>query len=266
MFPRLFNEGPYRFEMRFAKAALESFYAPTPNGGKLLQERRGWLERDPGKHLVLLPEAEPLLREFFALACIAPQLAGAAAPDARAACLEAGSRLEPDWLLLQRGPGGARLVCGCVCFPSSWDVREKLGLPIGEIHDVVPGLNPSIGAQIEAFLDRLRLGVSWERANWGLSRSPELNQHPSRNLPKLDETAGPGEIFLRVEHQSLAALPESGGILFGIRIQAAPLEEVRREEPLREGLLRALETMPEPMAGYKNIARARARIIGLLRE
>ena len=37
-------------------------------------------------------------------------------------------------------------------------------------------------------LARMKPGISWERINWGLSRSPELNQHPSRKLPRLIET------------------------------------------------------------------------------
>ena len=182
------------------------------------------------------------------------------------ACAWLGGELEPDFLLLRpAAEGGMQLAAGCVCFPSSWGLEEKIGLGMEAIHAVVPGLNSAIGRQIDRFLDRLRPGISWERTNWGLSRSGERNQHPSRNLPRLDESVPLDEVFFRVEHQSLASLPRSGGGLFGIRISTRPLTEVMRVPEVRDGLIRALQTMPEEMAAYKNLARCRESILRFLR-
>lgn len=266
MFSHLFNEGDYGFQMRFEKRTLAEFYAPTALHQLLLQERNHWLASDPDKVVVALGEARPLIEECIQELGITID-ASTLASDLRSLCAELGRQLEPDFLLLDRPKmGPVRLAAGCVCFPSSWDVREKLGLPIEQIHGVVPGLNPAIGPQIQTFLERLRPGVSWERSNWGLSRSPELNQHPGRNLPRLDECVGLDEVFFRIEHQSLAALPRSRGVLFGIRIKVQPLREIKEQPEFREKLLRALETMPKEMALYKNVARARSRILDLLRQ
>ena len=265
MFSHLFSEGSYRFHMRFEKGTLANFYAPTGSNASLLGERTHWLATARDRHAVALPEAEPLLNEFVQEIQLPIELSAFKA-DLPGMCAEIGRRLEPDFLLLTRKQSATRLVAGCVCFPSSWDLREKLGLPIEQIHAVVPGLNAAIQNQIQTFLDRLRPGISWERSNWGLSRSPELNQHPARNLPRLDEQVGLDEVFFRIEHQSLAALPQSNGVLFGIRIQVHPLGQIREQTELRDKLLLALETMPEEMAAYKNLARARPGILQLLRE
>ena len=139
-----------------------------------------------------------------------------------------------------------------------------MGRPLDWIHQVVPGLNQHLGQPIDAFLRRMAPGISWLRANWGLSRSPELNQHPHRNLPRLDASVRPDEVWLRVEHQALVALPRSGGILFGIRVVVHPLDEIRRTPAAANGLRRALETMPEDMAVYKGIAPARESLIRML--
>src|SRR5205823_30792 len=120
------------------------------------------------------------------------------------------------------------------------------------------------GNQIHSFLSKLRPGIAWLRANWGLSRSPELNQHPHRKLPRLDGDARLDEIWLRVEHQALVSLPRTQGVLFGIRIAVHPLTAIREDRPVAERFSRALKSMPEAMAQYKNIATARDRVLALL--
>lgn len=140
-----------------------------------------------------------------------------------------------------------------------------MGESIDFIHAVVPGLNDSIGGKVRNFLSRLRPGVAWLRANWGLSRSGELNQHPGRDLPRLDAAAPIDEVWLRVERQALVALPKSGGVLFGIRIETNPLATLLEDAAAMRGLARDLETMPQAMAEYKNIAAIRGRVVEWLR-
>jgi hypothetical protein len=181
--------------------------------------------------------------------------------------LAIGELLEPDFILLKHDReqnAGPRLVAGCVCFPSSWSLADKVGRPVEWIHSVVPGLNDQLGARIGTFLRRMTPGQAWLRANWGLSRSPELNQHPERHLPRLDANVTSDEVWLRVEHQALVALPKSGGILFGIRIAVHPLAEVKQDPTAWVGLRRAMRTMPELMAAYKGVSTARERILSLL--
>ena len=80
---------------------------------------------------------------------------------------------------------GGLFFARAVCFPSSWRPEEKNGLPVHAIHSPVPTLNKNLGARIDKFLANLEPGKAWERSNWGLSRSAELNQHPTRDIPRL---------------------------------------------------------------------------------
>jgi hypothetical protein len=204
----------------------------------------------------------PRAAEVQAGASRSPSLLGQT-PLAR--CIELGRKLEPDFLLLKPDAAGVfRLLAGCVCFPSSWSLEEKMGLPLDEIHGVVPGLNTQLARPISGFLAKMAPGISWLRANWGLSRSAELNNHPSRKLPRLDASVRADEVWLRVEWQSLVALPGNAGVLFGIRIEVFSLAQVKQDAAAAEGLRRALQTMPGEMAAYKGIAPARDRIATFL--
>ena len=265
----------YGFQMRFVKGDVATFFRPreraAAGGSTRLTERRRWIESDPATCVALLPEGEDLLGETLELAVslrTLPDDGDAARFDGltpAAQCRALGEFWEPDFLLLRPdGNGIVRLVGGCLCFPSHWDLREKLGRSMAAIHGVVPGLNEALGTPIDKFLRRIKPGVSWERYNWGLSRTPELNLHPSRDLPRLDATVALDEVWWRLEEQSLVALPDSGGVLFGIRLVIQPLREILADPAARRGVIRAVETMPEPMARYKGIAPARARLLALM--
>jgi len=265
----LFPEEDYRLQMRFERGSVAEFFAPTERHAELISERRHWLQTSPRTYAALLPEGIPLLDETITMANDWQTDAGfALAKETKSPwerCLALGELLEPDFLLLKPDADGYfQLLGGCVCFPSSWSLAEKIGRPLEFIHGVVPGLNSQLGNQIHGFLSKIKPGIAWQRANWGLSRSVELNQHPERRLPRLDASARLEEIWLRVEHQSLVALAQNQGIFFGIRIAIHPLAEVKKDSALAERLSRVLQTMPEEMARYKNLAAARSTIIALL--
>jgi len=263
----IFPDDDYRFQMRFERGEPADFFARSARSETGLAERRHWLRGDPNTYAAILPPGEALLDEAVELA---REWNGFALPGSLSAwetCLALGKFWDPDYLLLKSDADRAiRLYGGCLCAPSSWRLTDKLGQPIEFIHGPVPGLNAHLGAAIHKFLDALKPGAASRRHNWGLSRSPELNQHPDRKLPLLDATVSAEEVWLRVEHQFLVALPKSGGILFGIRVVNHPLNEVKADPVAAARLSRALETMPEEMARYKNLAPARGRILHLLRS
>lgn len=259
--------------MRFEKGDIASFFRSKDRNTPELVERRALIESHPETYTGLRPEGHDLLEETIALAINLDTLpegfdsAGFAKLEPIKKCHLLGQLWEADYLLMKPDHEGVfRLACGCVCFPSHWDLGEKMGLPMAAIHDAVPGLNDALGRQINAFLSRIKPGISWERGNWGLSRSPESNLHPSIDLPRLDQTVSLDEVWWRLEEQSLVSLPGSGGILFGIKLVIRPLAEIKNDPQGRAGMIRALESMPEEMAAYKGIASARSRLLDLMKS
>jgi len=263
----LFPDEDYRFQMRFDRGEAGDFFAPTLEHDALIAQRRHWLRSAPGSYAALLPDGAALLNEAVALAREWHGIEVGGGLGDWEKCLALGEFWEADYLLLKcDGDGEVRLYGGCLCFPSSWRLSDKMGKPIEFIHGPVPGLNESIGPAIHKFLAGLKPGVAWLRHNWGLARDAELNHHPDRALPQLDADVRGQEVFLRVEHQALVSLPKSGGILFGIRVVNHPMAEVKADRIARVRLRRALETMPEAMAIYKGIATARRKIVEILAD
>ncbi|MBC8245324.1 MAG: DUF3445 domain-containing protein [Verrucomicrobia bacterium] len=252
----LFYPGPFEFRMGLERGEPAAFFRAWPGDEALLAQRRQCLAGHPERHEVLLPEAKPLQAEFERMLAGWGMAAGASA---------LGQAIAPDWLLLQPNAAGMPvLLGGCVCFPSSWAFEEKVGRPLDWIHAVVPTLNEKLGEKARSFLTKMPAGQAWLRANWGLTASPALNQHPALGQPVLTPAVGLGNVWFRIERQALVALPETGGILFGIRLEVVPLAEIRANEPARLGLVEALQTMPDAIADYKNLTASRPRLLELL--
>lgn len=264
----ILSDKDFGLRMRFEKGDIASFFRPGPSHAAIIAERRKWISETPETCAAILPEGVASLDETVRLAAALGTLPDgqlSASPDPLTRCQRLGELWESDFILMKPDATGVfRLQGGCLCFPSHWDLREKLGLSMADVHAPVPGLNQTLGRQIDGFLLRIKPGISWERANWGLARTLELNLHPTRKLPRLDSSVTLDEVWFRLEQQSLVALPESGAILFGIKLLILPLAQIKADPSTRQGMTRALETMPEPMAIYKGIAPARERLLAIM--
>jgi hypothetical protein len=263
--PWMSREGRFRFELG-QRQGSDDFFRPSSQGAAILAARKSVLEAHPERHVAMREEGADLLREARPFA----QQAGGITLGGRGSihddCLELGKAWEPDFLLLNPATDGAhQLVGGCVCFPSSWDLHEKLGHSVEAIHAPVPTLNENLGTQISAFLRRIKPGVIWERWNWGMAAVDALNHHPALALPKLHAGSTLADSWLRIEHQAFRSLDANGGLLFAIRISVLSLAEVapQREAALR--LAELLETMPDDIATYKGLLMARMPLARQLR-
>ncbi len=260
----LFPDSDFRHQLSVKRGSVADFFAPTAAHESILAERKRWLADSPESYFGALDSTGEIIDEAAAL--ITPTAVWSASGDPIQKMIELGGAAEPDIVLLQKSADGTfRVVAGAVCFPSSWSFPEKMGMPLHDVHSVVPDLNAAIGPPIARFLDKMQPGIAWERSNWGLSASPERNQHPSRAIERLREPLSPEQVWLRAEEQILVVLPETKALLFAIRIVAPSLQELREENPqLAAGLRRALETMSEEMARYKHFAGVRPQLIDLL--
>ena len=255
----LFPDGDYRFHLTLRRGEPGEFFKSRDASGRILPERAKWLADDPARYAALLPEGQPLLAELAEMGEQDWTLPRTTSVHAL------GAVLEPDFLLLSPDAQGVfRLRGGALCFPTGWALEEKLGHTLDFIHGVVPGLNAALASPIQQFLSRLKPGVAFQRDNWGLVATAELNLHPARKLPGPTLPVALGRLWLRVEHQALVALPRTGGVLFGIRIALHRLDEVARDPAAATGLRRGLASMPAEVAAYKRLDAVRDAIVGLL--
>ncbi len=257
----VFPTGDHRWTMGVRRIRADEFLAPTSEHDKILAERRRWLFDDPTIYAGLLSEGDPALDETIEM--LAPQIS---VTDPYQRLLELGRRTEPDLIwLLPTDDGTWRVVGGVVCFPSSWALADKIGLPMSDVHGPVPNLYATLGDRIDTFLTGFESGFGWGRVNWSLTRDAQRNYHPSRGLCKLDATTAPSTVWLRLEHQLLMRLPRSAAVLFALRIQRLPLAEVKADPVAAARLAHTLETMSPEIARYKHFAAAREPLIAYLR-
>lgn len=138
-------------------------------------------------------------------------------------------------------------VAGCVCFPSHWRLADKIGRPIGAIHERVPGYASEVGSKVDSFLRRLTTGTVVARRNFAIHEVTDLfapDVPPSLGIP-------PPEQWLRSERQTLSRLPKSDAVLFTIRTQQVQLRHV--DEPTRHKLAARLRAEPEQLIAYRDL-------------
>ncbi len=140
--------------------------------------------------------------------------------------------IQEDITLLHRDSAGMyRLAAGCVCFPSHWSLRDKMGKTVQEIHAPVPELNARIGGKIDALLERLSPERPMARVNFLINFNPRLSQIPELELlapyrPAKVTAENIGEVlWLRNEYETLSKLP-CGDIIFTLKTYQTQLKDV----------------------------------------
>lgn len=252
--------------MGVRRGELKRFFQRCDGTGRTCAERARWLAEDPNAYAALLPEATAALQETVCLA----QSLGATLDSSQSwhdQLIALGRTWETDFAWMHPdGNGTHRLVGGVVCFPSSWSLREKLGQPMADIHSPVPGLNERLARQIESLFAKQAPDDVWVRDNANFSRDDQLNYHPSLLRKRLDAHITPAEFWVRIERQLLVKLPDSGSILFGIRVETYPLSDFLGDPPLARQMADYLASMSPAAAAYKGLTEARPLVIGWLRQ
>lgn len=264
----LFSSPAHRWQMGLRRGEdLAEFFRPYDATGTVLAERAECLSAGPEGYAAWLPEGVATFDEMQSRLTVPGHFEQETWESPWDRLLQFGRRYEPDvvWLMPE-DDGEYRVVGGVVCFPSSWSLPEKLGQPLSQVHHLVPELNATLGRAISMFLGKLQLGITWRRENWGLSGDARRNHHPFQPRIPLQTTVTAEDVWIRIEHQRLMKLPETGGIVFGIRLEIVPLTDVLADRQTTLQLVRQLETMPAAIAEYKGLSEARPALISLLQN
>jgi hypothetical protein len=253
---KLFSAGEFRFSLGISSVEPVDFFRNF-EGEELLELRREALDSSSGDYL------QPI-RDELVWASV-QRFVGTSEPRTNSESLDAlGRSWEPDFVILDRG-APHQVQGGCVCFPSGWSLREKLGKSLFLTHAPVPGLNDDLSANISKLLSRIEVGQFFQRSNWGLTGSAQFDQHPRHEIPAISPSADPSGVYLRIEWQVLTAISPDM-LLFGIRVFHVPIAEVKELPELAVRLAGNLESMPEAIAGYKRLDQCRVGLAKYLRE
>ena len=181
--------------------------------------------------------------------------------------LRAGMLVQDDLVIMMRREAGWSIAAAHLSFPSSWLLAEKFNRPMEEVHEHVPGVEGGTrnATMINRIFDNLAPGLPAERFNWSINWKEKLF-HPETGR---DDTAAPDEAVVRVERQTLTKLPETGAIVFTIRIYLDPVTLFEKHwdgRRLALALADQLEALSEAQLRYKGLDRQRSRLVARLRQ
>lgn len=151
--------------------------------------------------------------------------------ESEAPLVVAGQIVSDDLVLLRKSEAGYRLVAAVLCFPSAWSLTEKFGQSLDELHRAVPGYESKLARVMNRIFENLKVDQPVWRVNWSIYPDDELHHPESKERPRHwfeDPAHLAPEAFVRVERQTLRRLPESGDMLFTIRIHVDPFLAFRR--------------------------------------
>lgn len=126
-----------------------------------------------------------------------------------------GQILQDDICLMEKR-GKEHVLTGAVlCFPASWRLREKIGMPLTHIHVPVTSYTDDIARRVQRLFDGVRPGHPIWRFNALWYEEPHLYQPRTESEPRPLTEVGKTP-YLRSERQVLWRLPESDAVLFTI--------------------------------------------------
>jgi hypothetical protein len=295
---RPFEPGPYRMAMDLVAVAEPAWFEFDHHYPAEMAERRRLLSTAHDDVFAATPASDPARREALQLIVAALTLHHPDWFSRDAVMLRnhltgeiwdlgsidplelAGRLVQEDLCLIQhteRGPedgpsstpgGGPMFTAAVLCFPSRWRLGDKIGKQLTAVHGPVPFYADRLARPVDRFMRHLKPGHIASRLNWSLLDDPALFQPGGKwrvagGSGVTVENAG-RRVFLRVERQTLRRLPESGAVLFGIRVHVYPLEQVIDGAERAAALAAAVRALPAEVQQYKSLLPFRAALLGWL--
>ena len=280
-----FEAGPFRMSMGLVARSPDDLISLDRHYPGEIEQRRALLAQWGPEVAAAIPGALPACREMTERlrdvlprrypAVFAPCGAGLHnritgetwGPDADP-LTAAALLVQEDLCLLELREGTPYLIAGTLCFSPGWRLQEKLGQKLGEVHVNVPFFAERLERPVDRLMRHLQRGKLVERLNWGLYDNDALFR-PGRHFrrernPDITPGNALDRLYLRVERQTLSALPRTGAVLFTIRTHVYPVRRVVAVGDAAARLAAAVRALPPEMALYKSIAPFREALLAAL--
>ena len=154
------------------------------------------------------------------------------------------------------------VVAGVVCSPSRWSIGTKLNKAMMAVHQPVSQYAEHVGKAVDTTMARLRADQPMVRSNWTIEDHCALFQPFAPRQPLVSD---PSQLWIRMERQTLRALPQTGGSMFTIRTYQQPITEyVQRGTDVAATLYSLVQRLPDDVAKYKSILHYRTSLLAWL--
>jgi hypothetical protein len=181
------------------------------------------------------------------------------------ALVEASLLVADDIVVMQPMGNEQQLVvvAGVVCSPSRWSIRTKLNSNMMAVHGPVPQYADHVGKAVDTTFSRLRVDEPMARSNWTIEDHCALFQPVAPKVPLVQDIT---QLWIRMERQTLRALPQTGGSMFTIRTYQQPIAEyVARGKDVASTLYSLIKRLPDDVAKYKSMLHYRDALLEWLK-
>ncbi len=180
--------------------------------------------------------------------------------------LQASRAVSDDLVVVQPLHGQWTVTALTLCAPTFFSAAEAIGRDISLLHGPVPDRladgAQGLGVRISRVFSALRPDLVLERHNWTVQPGPDRYAPASAPLwdriPAIPATDAAAVLHLRVERQTIRRLPESGGVLFTIRVSLDPLASLAGRPDVRAALRESIANSAPEVRRYKKWDRLEA--------
>jgi dimethylamine monooxygenase subunit A len=246
-----FLQGPPRFDVGLRPIALDRWLFPD--------DQAHWLAEkahliDSQRDAVFVASPASLSAQGEAAALIAH--AGNVALSPHDAPLIAAARLVSDDLVIMEYVDGQWINSACcLCNPTFFSAHFAHGKSLEVLHGPVPDGDFGLAARVGRVFTNLATDTILERHNWTVQWSDARytpDGTPLRDAAASADIAQANEhLFLRVERQTIRKLPQSGAVLFTIRIRLTKLADVLADAQHKAAFEKSWVDAPQNVRAYK---------------
>jgi len=189
---------------------------------------------------------------------VASALGLRARADPRPPLLVAARRVPDDLVLMEPRSGDWVVSALSLSAGSFFTADEALGRGLEALHGPVPGFAERFLSRVRRIFNNLPVDDIVERRNWSVVAwrglyAPDASAARRRALRQRPRRPGAG-LYIRCERQTLRRLPQTGGLLFTIRIHLTPLRALAGDPEAAAVFARAWAAAPSDFREYKGLA------------
>jgi dimethylamine monooxygenase subunit A len=249
-----FYDGPPRFDVGLKPIDAGQWLLPDdqadwlPAKNQLIDSQREAVFAALSRSAAAQGEASNLIAQALGASLIADEPA-----------LLAASRLvSDDLVIMERADDEWTNTACCLCSPTFFSAPYALGKSLLMLHAPVPDGDFGLAKRIGRVFSNLTPDLVLERHNWTVQWGAERYTPDGEPLRKAAAAAPLSEachqLFLRVERQTIRALPLTGAILFTIRIRLTKLADLLANPLHRRAFEAAWADAQDPVRAYKKWA------------
>jgi hypothetical protein len=176
---------------------------------------------------------------------------------ARPPLLSAALAVSDDLCLMERRAGAWTLTALSLSAGTFFTAAEVVGRTLGQLHGPVPGFAGRMLPRVERIFGALRPELVLERRNWTVIGDDALHlpdPAPLRAaLPLIPLHNAGWQLFVRVERQTVRRLPQTGAVLFTIRVWTESLRSLGTRPERLKAFGRAWRDASPEFRTYKGL-------------